>query len=588
MVKHRPWFLFVFFGLLVVATRAPSMPGQLFTFDDVNLSYAAGHFDIRSSQPQPPGYPLFVMEMRALEWLHFRRAESVLHALGLLGATVALLLVVLAGGRILGGESGYYAAWLLVFHPVFWHASLTSALRVQLAVISVAVGWACWRAFTGEGRWVLWSALALGTGAGIRPEAGPLLFPLWAASALRAKVSWRYRAISLAAMGAAVLAWLLPAMFASGGPSLFVKACLDYITDQASVSSGLFGASESRWAATFWQLMTWTFCGVLGWPLAAVLAWRRGKGFSLGRQRAAFLALWIAPALAFALTVHVEDPGQTLLIIPVVCLVGGFLIDRATANAGAVVSAWDTAIFAGLALIVAGVADRHNAEVIVLLTPVACLAAALVIKVEQVKNSGLPLRAHIAILLLAPALLLNLVMFYHTGWYYRGSATSGVMAEAEHTLEYMNSGLALTSYEQIAKTLALDDGTVREVRHLAADRPGKTWVIWEEGPTAWRKIVYYAPALPVAVMNHKKIRSGSPPVVAIWNGSKIVRHMQGAEPLSLTVPAGARIVWVLWPKTEFWDLAQRAFPMTAAGAVWYTDLPPEHGARILGEYEINW
>jgi thiol-disulfide isomerase/thioredoxin len=50
----------------------------LFTFDDVNLAYSVGHFDIRMSQPHPPGYPLFVMEMRVLSWLRFRRAESAL------------------------------------------------------------------------------------------------------------------------------------------------------------------------------------------------------------------------------------------------------------------------------------------------------------------------------------------------------------------------------------------------------------------------------------------------------------------------------------------------------------------------------
>ena len=67
------WLAVVFFAALVLATRLPLAPGQLFTFDDVNLAYSIGHFDIRISQPQPPGYPLFVMEMRALSWLRFRR-----------------------------------------------------------------------------------------------------------------------------------------------------------------------------------------------------------------------------------------------------------------------------------------------------------------------------------------------------------------------------------------------------------------------------------------------------------------------------------------------------------------------------------
>ena len=193
---RRPWFVIILFSLLIFATRWPLAPGQLFTFDDVNLAYSVGHFDIRMSQPHPPGYPLFVMEMRMLSWLRFRRAESILLTLALLGSLAALLLVYYAGNRILGADSGFWAAWILVLHPVFWHAGVTSALRVQLAVVSLAVGTCCWNAWRapdvpGGVRWVTWSALAIGIGAGIRPETGPLLFPLWAVCALRAPLSWR-------------------------------------------------------------------------------------------------------------------------------------------------------------------------------------------------------------------------------------------------------------------------------------------------------------------------------------------------------------------------------------------------------------
>ena len=52
----------VVFGGLVLASRLPLAPGQLFSFDDVNFAYAIGDFDPRVSRPQPPGYPIFVLE----------------------------------------------------------------------------------------------------------------------------------------------------------------------------------------------------------------------------------------------------------------------------------------------------------------------------------------------------------------------------------------------------------------------------------------------------------------------------------------------------------------------------------------------
>lgn len=49
--------LFVLFFAMVAGTRLPYMPGQLFSFDEVNMVYAMDKLDTRLSQPQPPGYP---------------------------------------------------------------------------------------------------------------------------------------------------------------------------------------------------------------------------------------------------------------------------------------------------------------------------------------------------------------------------------------------------------------------------------------------------------------------------------------------------------------------------------------------------
>ena len=101
----------------------------------------------------------------------------------------------------------------------------------------------------------------------------------------------------------------------------------------------------------------------------------------------------------------------------------------------------------------------------------------------------------------------------------------------------------------------MDDRTLKETRRLIAERPGKTVVIWERGLTAWRKVAYYSPGVEVVVLEHKKIRSGSPPVIAIWKGAKLERRLPGGAPLQL--PAGTRIVWLLNPQTDFFSWCSR-------------------------------
>ncbi|HWB85809.1 MAG TPA: hypothetical protein VG675_16825 [Bryobacteraceae bacterium] len=585
-LARRPWFLIALFGSLVLASRCPIAPGQLFSFDDVNLAYAIGHFDIRVSQPQPPGYPLFVMEMRALSWLRFHRPESILLVLALAGSIAALVLMVLGGNRILGGSSGFCAACLLLFDPVFWHAGVSSALRMQLAIISLAVGTACYRAWTGEGRWVLWSALILGIGAGARPESGPLLFPLWAACALRAPVRWRVRGLSLCAMGAAVLLWLLPAMLASGGPIAYWKTCSAYLADQASLTSEAFGASTNRWLATFWRLMVWTLSGVLAWPLAAIVAWHRGEGFGLGRSRAAFLALWFLPPFLFALFVHIEDPGQALGMIPVVALFGGFLVDRALDRMAGRVSRWTALVFF-LFPAAAALLELGDARQILIYVPLCSIPAGLLLRQSQPMKPGYPEREHTMVFLLFPGVLLGLVMFLYPHWYYAGSATKGLAAVAEHSLTDINSGFALTSLAHIRNTTDTDDHTLREAQRLALEHTGKTLVVWEHGLTSSRKAAYYLRGLPVVVLEHQKL-AASPPVATMWNGADLLQRFEGGNPVRVRLLPGARIVWLLNPRTEFYALAQHAFAMTSAGPVYFTDLPAEAGSRVLGEYELRW
>ena len=586
-LARRPWFVLILFGLMILATRWPLAPGQLFTFDDVNLAWAVGHYDIRMSQPHPPGYPLFVLEMRVLHWLRFRRAESILLVLALAGSVAAMVLLVFGGNRIMGGDAGFWAAWVMLLHPVFWHAGVTSALRVQLALVSLVVAACCRRAWEGEAEWVTPGAIVLAIGAGIRPETGPLLFPLWAVSAWRAGVSWRHAARALAWMAGVVLVWLLPAMMASGGPVNFIRANLDYISDQASVSSGLFGATESRWLTTMWRLLVWVFCGVLAWGMAAALAVRRKDGIGISPERWAFLAVWIVPSLAFSLAVHVEDPGQTLAVLPAVCLVGGVLVQRAIETLSAGVSRLLVPIVIFAAIVGVRCYDKGtNLDTFLWLPPTA-LAVGILLRIAPVPARAFVPRALAVAAVLAPILILNYTFFRNPGWYYKGTAQSGLAAFAEQAWADINTGFALTSQHQIDMTLAVDDGTLRELRQLIAERPGNTVVIWEHGLTSWRKAAYYAPAAQIAVLEHKKIRS-SPPVIAVWKGSKLEERRQGAAPLRLMVPEGARIVWLLNPRSEFFEIGQRSLPLSAAGSIWYTDLPRQSGSRVLGDYELSW
>jgi hypothetical protein len=105
-----------------------------------------------------------------------------------------------------------------------------------------------------------------------------------------------------------------------------------------------------------------------------------------------------------------------------------------------------------------------DAPFLVVWIPLVSLAAGLLLKIAQTKNTGYPSRwLFIPALLILP-LFLGYTMFRpNMGWYHpaRGGGWDRALAG-------MNTALALTSFKHIDDTLTIDDYTFRELGRLTA------------------------------------------------------------------------------------------------------------------------
>src|SRR5215475_11831986 len=114
-------FWIVVFGLLLL-TRIPAMAEYL-SVDNVNLAFSLEKFDPRIHQPQPPGYPFFVLFGRMVNFL-FHNAERSFVVISLLVSGLCLPAAFALGKRMFSGWAGTAAVLLLLVNPVFWHSSL--------------------------------------------------------------------------------------------------------------------------------------------------------------------------------------------------------------------------------------------------------------------------------------------------------------------------------------------------------------------------------------------------------------------------------------------------------------------------------
>jgi hypothetical protein len=326
------WPLRIAIGLatfaVILLTRWLIAPRYLYYFDSINFALALEEFDPSRHQPQPPGYPLFVALGRILHWF-VPEVELVFLLAGAIGATLAVLLLWLLGEHMFGRKEGILAALLLLFHPAFWLAGVTNQVRIFLAAGALAVAlpaWFAWRE-DAQGQYFTAAAALLGVMSGFRPDLVLFLLPLVVMSGLHS----RRPARSFAAAGMQLLLYMIPWVAAlaikAGGLGRLYALLTTYLAAESRKDSVLLGAALAPAQAMIFQAFVWNMLGLLSCVWAVPWAARRFRNSSF-RQGLPFLAAWFLPPFLFHCFVHVGDPDQTLVTVPVICLLGGWLLAR--------------------------------------------------------------------------------------------------------------------------------------------------------------------------------------------------------------------------------------------------------------------
>ena len=313
-------------GALVVVSRSIYAPQYLINFDAVNFALAIREFNPGLDQPQPPGYPVFVLLLRILDFaLHNARLD--LFLAGIVGSLAATLLLWRFVSVMYGKSAGYVSSLLLAVHPIFWYAGLANPVRTYLAVISVATAWMAWECVRADrpGRWIFGMAAVLGLLSGFRPETLVLMSPLFLWALLRARLSPSQAVSATFLLFACASAWIAPLAYSAGGPRAFVQLNSEYLWNNSRDFTLVFGAAPRQAFRTMQLATLWNFGPAVVWVWALLLAAPRLSS-AMKEGRGLFLAVWFLPPFLFHALVHVRDLDQTLITAPVLCTLGGWSI----------------------------------------------------------------------------------------------------------------------------------------------------------------------------------------------------------------------------------------------------------------------
>ncbi len=323
------FFWIVVFTLLLL-TRIPAMAAYL-SIDNVNLAFSLEKFDPRVHQPQPPGYPFFVLFGRAVNFI-FHDAERTFAAISIFVSALCMPLAFVLGKRMFSRWAGGAAAFLLLLNPAFWHTGLDGPLRPNLALFSLLTAYCCWRCWNGEKQFAIWGAVALGIGSGFRPDLIAFLFPLWLISSWVGTKSWRAVLVAGLVFSMIVLVWTGALVLSMRQPSLAkdVQALRDlmlgYAVDQSKAESIVLGSSLLAWLRQVNRLVIWNGLAIITWIWALPFVFRNRDRLPIAGAQAVFLIIWLVPGWIVQALVHVAAPGHTLSSVVALCVLGGYIL----------------------------------------------------------------------------------------------------------------------------------------------------------------------------------------------------------------------------------------------------------------------
>jgi hypothetical protein len=256
--------------LLFTVLYATFASAGLDDFDSYSFILALDQFNLTLTQPQPPGFPVYI----GLGQLARTLTGDAQTGLALLSAASGgLAAVSLAGiGSALGYRgAGWLAGLTLAVTPGVWLHSAVALSDMPGLAFTLAAVWGLLRG--ADDPRVFWLGCALaGIALGVRPQngIGPALAGLYAVWSLRGR--WGVILAGFVVGGIAILIWLVPVAQSTGGLDGYLDALRAH-GDHVASSDSLAGSGvtlSQRWEA-FLRGWGW-LVGPAVAPLVALLA----------------------------------------------------------------------------------------------------------------------------------------------------------------------------------------------------------------------------------------------------------------------------------------------------------------------------
>jgi hypothetical protein len=288
--------------------------------DSVQFALALEKYDITVHQPHPPGYFLYVMLGRFLNFF-IKDANTTLVSLSVIFSGLTVVAIYYLGKEVFEKRIGFLAGVLALTSPNIWFHGEVALSYIVEAFFTTLVALICWRVYKGEHKYIWLSVVILGIAGGIRQNTIVFLMPLWLFSVKG--VPLRNIIPALALLGLVCLLWFVPMVWMAGGWNVYHEAFRElwlFNTGHVSVFERGWSSFRIFSSALFVFTIYGTGAGVLILGLAAYSLIRHSRLAFLDLNIVIFLSLWALPPVLFYLLIfiHPANPGYALAFLPAI------------------------------------------------------------------------------------------------------------------------------------------------------------------------------------------------------------------------------------------------------------------------------
>jgi hypothetical protein len=311
-----PFFIILILGIVLYVPFASKM---LYHSDSIGFALSIHHFDLNARQPHAPGQPLYVMTVRAVNYLTGASDNNSLVTVSIAATILSVILFYLLSKTWFSSSIALLLSITLLTSPIVWF-NAEIAMRYPMVLLSaVAVALACRKVVQGSPVAAYAAPFTWGLAAGFSHEVtvalGPLL--IFCCYLRRGKSQW-YLPLAFALAVLAIALWLLPLTQAAGGVVSYYRT-VRVQTSAYNVLPFLFRDFPFAFELILKNAIVVFLFLSLGSIGLLPLLLTKLRSFQLDCM-SKFLLIWLAPGVLLHCITTIGHSGYVLNYLPAVLL----------------------------------------------------------------------------------------------------------------------------------------------------------------------------------------------------------------------------------------------------------------------------